>query len=75
MRCCNTVIFAYRQTASGKTPYRAQRKNRGLMKDVLKVVKSEEGKGREYLLRCSYLEIPNETIFVLLEGWNQVGFE
>jgi hypothetical protein len=29
--------------------------------------------GREYLLRCSSLEIYNETIFVLLGGWNQVG--
>ncbi|KAI9568450.1 P-loop containing nucleoside triphosphate hydrolase protein [Boletus coccyginus] len=61
----NAVIFAYGQTASGKTftltnrvsPPRA-------MKDVFSHIRRTPT--REYLLRCSYLEIYNETIYDLL---------
>jgi centromeric protein E len=85
MRGYNSVIFAYGQTASGKTfTLSGSEEEPGIipraMKDVFRFIKSEEGKGREYLLRCSYLEIYNETIFDLLAppsvgGGNQVGIQ
>jgi centromeric protein E len=50
------------------------------MKDVFRFNKSEVGKGRVYLLRYSYSEIDNETMFDLLaspsvERGIQVGIQ
>ncbi|KAK2462674.1 hypothetical protein APHAL10511_005290 [Amanita phalloides] len=67
----NTVIFAYGQTASGKT-YTLSGDSAGeepgiiprSMKEVFACIKRTPD--REYLLRCSYLEIYNETIYDLL---------
>ena len=65
----NSVIFAYGQTASGKTFTLSGDENEpGIipraMRDVFGFIKRTPG--REYLLRCSYLEIYNETIHDLL---------
>ncbi|KAF9012218.1 kinesin-domain-containing protein [Hymenopellis radicata] len=65
----NAVVFAYGQTASGKTyTLSGDEDEPGIiprsMKDVFRYIKSNET--REYLLRCSYLEIYNETIHDLL---------
>ncbi|KAF5347688.1 hypothetical protein D9758_014863 [Tetrapyrgos nigripes] len=65
----NAVIFAYGQTASGKTYTLSGDDNEpGIipraMRDVFGFIKRTPG--REYLLRCSYLEIYNETIYDLL---------
>ncbi|KAK0187486.1 P-loop containing nucleoside triphosphate hydrolase protein [Armillaria mellea] len=65
----NSVIFAYGQTASGKTyTLSGDESEPGIipraMKDVFHFIKRNEG--REYLLRCSYLEIYNESIHDLL---------
>ena len=67
----NAVIFAYGQTASGKT-YTLSGDSAGeepgiiprAMKDVFSFIRKTEK--REYLLRCSYLEIYNESIIDLL---------
>ncbi|KAF8660905.1 hypothetical protein AX16_001533 [Volvariella volvacea WC 439] len=65
----NAVIFAYGQTASGKTfTLSGDEDEPGIipraMKDVFASIKRTPT--REYLLRCSYLEIYNETIVDLL---------
>ncbi|KAF8634129.1 hypothetical protein AX15_001061 [Amanita polypyramis BW_CC] len=67
----NAVIFAYGQTASGKT-YTLSGDSAGeepgiiprAMREVFAAIKRTPD--REYLLRCSYLEIYNETIYDLL---------
>ncbi|KAK0457604.1 P-loop containing nucleoside triphosphate hydrolase protein [Desarmillaria tabescens] len=65
----NAIIFAYGQTASGKTyTLSGDESEPGIipraMKDVFRFIKRNDG--REYLLRCSYLEIYNESIHDLL---------
>ncbi|KAG6332456.1 hypothetical protein ID866_6634 [Astraeus odoratus] len=65
----NAVIFAYGQTASGKTfTLSGNEEQPGIipraMKDVFAHIRRTPS--REYLLRCSYLEIYNETIYDLL---------
>ncbi|KAI0754881.1 kinesin-domain-containing protein [Daedaleopsis nitida] len=65
----NAVIFAYGQTASGKTfTLSGDEDQPGIipraMKDVFAYIKRTPT--REYLLRCSYLEIYNEAIHDLL---------
>ena len=67
----NAVIFAYGQTASGKTytlSGDSADQEPGIipraMKDVFAFIRKTEK--REYLLRCSYLEIYNESIIDLL---------
>ncbi|KAF8585087.1 kinesin-domain-containing protein [Ramaria rubella] len=65
----NAVIFAYGQTASGKTHTLAGNENEpGIipraMRDVFGYIKKTPS--REFLLRCSYLEIYNESIHDLL---------
>ncbi|KAL0572588.1 Kinesin-like protein kip2 [Marasmius crinis-equi] len=65
----NAVIFAYGQTASGKTyTLSGDDAEPGIiprsMRDVFGFIKRTPD--REYLLRCSYLEIYNETIHDLL---------
>ncbi|KAA1474778.1 kinesin-domain-containing protein [Dentipellis sp. KUC8613] len=65
----NSVIFAYGQTASGKTfTLSGDEDQPGIipraMKDVFAYIRRTPS--REYLLRCSYLEIYNETIHDLL---------
>ncbi|KAH9924668.1 kinesin-domain-containing protein [Epithele typhae] len=65
----NAVIFAYGQTASGKTfTLSGDEDQPGIipraMKDVFAYIKRQPS--REYLLRCSYLEIYNEAIHDLL---------
>ncbi|TFK93067.1 kinesin-domain-containing protein [Polyporus arcularius HHB13444] len=65
----NAVIFAYGQTASGKTfTLSGDEDQPGIipraMKDVFAYIKRSPT--REYLLRCSYIEIYNEAIHDLL---------
>ncbi|KAL5512652.1 hypothetical protein ACEPAG_2918 [Sanghuangporus baumii] len=65
----NAVVFAYGQTASGKTfTLSGSEEQPGIipcaMKDVFGHIRRIPS--REYLLRCSYLEIYNESIFDLL---------
>ena len=65
----NAVIFAYGQTASGKTfTLSGDDAEPGIipraMKDVFAFIRRTPS--REYLLRCSYLEIYNESIHDLL---------
>lgn len=65
----NAVVFAYGQTASGKTfTLSGDVEEPGIiprsMKDVFGFIKRTPS--REYLLRCSYLEIYNENIHDLL---------
>ncbi|CDO76078.1 hypothetical protein BN946_scf184649.g4 [Trametes cinnabarina] len=65
----NAVIFAYGQTASGKTfTLSGDEDQPGIipraMKDVFAYIRRTPD--REYLLRCSYLEIYNENIHDLL---------
>ncbi|TFY78613.1 hypothetical protein EWM64_g5400 [Hericium alpestre] len=65
----NSVIFAYGQTASGKTfTLSGDEDQPGIipraMKDIFTYIKRSPS--REYLLRCSYLEIYNEAIHDLL---------
>ncbi|KAI0916998.1 hypothetical protein AcV5_007588 [Taiwanofungus camphoratus] len=65
----NSVIFAYGQTASGKTfTLSGDEDQPGIipraMKDIFAYIRRTPT--REYLLRCSYLEIYNETIHDLL---------
>lgn len=65
----NAVVFAYGQTASGKTfTLTGTDDEPGIipraMKDVFAFIRRTPT--REYLLRCSYLEIYNEAIFDLL---------
>lgn len=65
----NAVVFAYGQTASGKTfTLSGDEEEPGIipraLKDVFGYIKKTED--REYLLRCSYLEIYNENIHDLL---------
>ncbi|KAH9942896.1 kinesin-domain-containing protein [Amylocystis lapponica] len=65
----NAVIFAYGQTASGKTfTLTGDSEQPGIipraMKDIFAYIRRTPS--REFLLRCSYLEIYNETIHDLL---------
>ncbi|THH28271.1 hypothetical protein EUX98_g5913 [Antrodiella citrinella] len=65
----NSVIFAYGQTASGKTfTLTGDEDQPGIipraMKDIFSYIRRTPT--REYLLRCSYLEIYNENIHDLL---------
>lgn len=65
----NAVIFAYGQTASGKTyTLSGSEEEPGIipraMRDVFGFIR--QNSSREYLLRCSYLEIYNENIHDLL---------
>lgn len=65
----NAVIFAYGQTASGKTyTLSGDEEEPGIipraMRDVFGFIRQTPT--REYLLRCSYLEIYNESIHDLL---------
>ncbi|KAF9445112.1 kinesin-like protein [Macrolepiota fuliginosa MF-IS2] len=65
----NAVIFAYGQTASGKTyTLSGDEEEPGIipraMRDVFGFIRQTPT--REYLLRCSYLEIYNENIHDLL---------
>ncbi|KAH0579094.1 Kinesin-related protein 11 [Termitomyces sp. J132] len=65
----NAVIFAYGQTASGKTfTLSGNESETGIipraMRDVFTFIRQTPE--REYLLRCSYLEIYNEAIHDLL---------
>ncbi|KAF8877088.1 P-loop containing nucleoside triphosphate hydrolase protein [Infundibulicybe gibba] len=65
----NAVVFAYGQTASGKTyTLSGDVEEPGIipraMRDVFAIIRRTPT--REYLLRCSYLEIYNETINDLL---------
>jgi len=65
----NAVIFAYGQTASGKTyTLSGSEEEPGIipraMRDVFGFIR--QNPTREYLLRCSYLEIYNENIHDLL---------
>lgn len=65
----NAVIFAYGQTASGKTfTLTGSDDEPGIipraMRDVFAFIRRTPS--REYLLRCSYLEIYNESIHDLL---------
>lgn len=65
----NAVVFAYGQTASGKTyTLSGSDEEPGIipraMREVFGYIK--RAPRREYLLRCSYLEIYNETVFDLL---------
>ncbi|TCD70868.1 Kinesin-like protein kip2 [Steccherinum ochraceum] len=65
----NAVIFAYGQTASGKTfTLTGDEDQPGIipraMKDIFGYIRRTPT--REYLLRCSYLEIYNESIHDLL---------
>ncbi|PCH40175.1 kinesin-domain-containing protein [Wolfiporia cocos MD-104 SS10] len=65
----NAVIFAYGQTASGKTfTLTGDEEHLGIipraMKDIFAYIRRTPA--REYLLRCSYLEIYNEAIHDLL---------
>ncbi|CAL1712669.1 unnamed protein product [Somion occarium] len=65
----NAVIFAYGQTASGKTfTLSGDEDQLGIipraMKDIFAYIRRTPN--REYLLRCSYLEIYNENIHDLL---------
>ncbi len=65
----NAVIFAYGQTASGKTyTLSGDEEEPGIipraMRDVFAFIRQTPT--REYLLRCSYLEIYNENIHDLL---------
>jgi centromeric protein E len=65
----NSVVFAYGQTASGKTfTLSGTEDEPGIipraMKDIFAFIRRTPT--REYLLRCSYLEIYNENINDLL---------
>ncbi|KIK52881.1 hypothetical protein GYMLUDRAFT_265283 [Collybiopsis luxurians FD-317 M1] len=65
----NAVVFAYGQTASGKTyTLSGTEAEPGIipraMRQVFSYIRRTES--REYLLRCSYLEIYNEQIHDLL---------
>ncbi|KAI9282238.1 kinesin motor domain-containing protein [Sporodiniella umbellata] len=66
----NGTVFAYGQTASGKTYTMGTEKEPGVIPKAVKEVFSyieEDTSGREYLLRVSYMEIYNEKIKDLLE--------
>ncbi|KAF8988526.1 kinesin motor domain-containing protein [Cyathus striatus] len=65
----NAVVFAYGQTASGKTyTLTGDETEPGIVpratRDIFSYIRNTPE--REYLLRCSYLEIYNETIIDLL---------
>ncbi|KAJ7250859.1 P-loop containing nucleoside triphosphate hydrolase protein [Mycena haematopus] len=65
----NAVVFAYGQTASGKTyTLSGNDEQPGIIpraiRDIFAFIRATPS--REYLLRCSYLEIYNETIHDLL---------
>ncbi|KAF9012770.1 P-loop containing nucleoside triphosphate hydrolase protein [Cyathus striatus] len=65
----NTVVFAYGQTASGKTyTLTGDETEPGIVprtrRDIFAYIRNTPE--REYLLRCSYLEIYNETTIDLL---------
>lgn len=65
----NAVVFAYGQTASGKTfTLTGTDDEPGIIPRAMKDVFAHicRTPAREYLLRCSYLEIYNEQVFDLL---------
>ncbi|KAF5386439.1 hypothetical protein D9757_005841 [Collybiopsis confluens] len=65
----NAVVFAYGQTASGKTyTLSGSESEPGIIPRAMRQVFSHirRTETREYLLRCSYLEIYNEQIHDLL---------
>ncbi|KAJ7069716.1 P-loop containing nucleoside triphosphate hydrolase protein [Mycena amicta] len=72
----NAVVFAYGQTASGKTyTLSGTSEEPGIipraLRDIFSFIRATPE--REYLLRCSYLEIYNETIYDLLAPAAGVG--
>ncbi|KAK7048373.1 kinesin-like protein [Favolaschia claudopus] len=65
----NAVVFAYGQTASGKTyTLSGSDEEPGIIPRAIREIFAfiRATPSREYLLRCSYLEIYNETIHDLL---------
>ncbi|KAJ7784550.1 P-loop containing nucleoside triphosphate hydrolase protein [Mycena metata] len=65
----NAVVFAYGQTASGKTyTLSGSDEQPGIIPRAIREIFAfiRATPSREYLLRCSYLEIYNETIHDLL---------
>ncbi|KAL4207679.1 P-loop containing nucleoside triphosphate hydrolase protein [Rhizopus microsporus] len=69
----NGTVFAYGQTASGKTYTMGTEKEPGVIPRAVEEVFSyieEDTSGREYLLRVSYMEIYNERIKDLLSDEN-----
>ncbi|KAJ7935660.1 kinesin-like protein [Mycena leptocephala] len=65
----NAVVFAYGQTASGKTyTLSGNEEQPGIIPRAIREIFAfiRATPSREYLLRCSYLEIYNETIHDLL---------
>ncbi|KAJ6508773.1 kinesin-like protein [Mycena sanguinolenta] len=65
----NAVVFAYGQTASGKTyTLSGNDEQPGIIPRAIREIFAyiRATPSREYLLRCSYLEIYNETIHDLL---------
>ncbi|KAJ7675811.1 kinesin-domain-containing protein [Mycena polygramma] len=65
----NAVVFAYGQTASGKTyTLTGNDEQPGIIPRAIREIFAfiRATPSREYLLRCSYLEIYNETIHDLL---------
>ncbi|KAF7314318.1 Kinesin-like protein [Mycena kentingensis (nom. inval.)] len=76
MQGFNAVCFAYGQTASGKTyTLSGTPEEPGIipraLRDIFAFIRATPE--REYLLRCSYLEIYNETIYDLLAPAAGVG--
>lgn len=70
----DAVIFAYGQTASGKTYTLGSTTEEGIIqkaiKDIFRGIK-QSSQSREWLLRCSYLELFNEKVLDLLEPENK----
>ena len=69
MRGFNVTVLAYGQTASGKTyTMMGSQKEPGILQRVVSRIFTviENMPEREFLLRCSYIEIYNETISDLL---------
>ncbi len=76
----NAVIFAYGQTASGKTfTLSGSPTDPGVIpravEDVFRFIRGVEGKGREWVLRASYLELYNEMLCDLLGSGSGGGGE
>jgi hypothetical protein len=71
MKGFNGCIFCYGQTGSGKTHtmYGDRKKNLGLVPISVDQIFAhiEESKNIDYLLRCSYVEIYNESVNDLLD--------
>lgn len=67
----NAVVFAYGQTASGKTfTLSGTPRDPGVIpravEDVFRFIRGMDGRGREWVLRASYLELYNENLCDLL---------